>query len=278
VNMNYITETQNDCYSCHKIFLFNNKLHKHVHNRCNDRKLIKQKLNKTIQKLKLIKLSESTLIRFIASSSSYVSISYDFQNWRYITVLAKLIFTAKEELICLNIDCIISLIDRSFLKKQILDILIKWISLLIVIWELRTEIHHCNKYIILIIYLPDNNDWLAVIIKEMYIVNNLKIKMLININILVLKNISIMLLSRKAIVSSCDNIELSLTVITWSINSVWKTIMTYKNMIIQLRSHINVLIVKTALSQNCDLLFKSDCHTENTAIYVYIIDYTLSAV
>ncbi len=278
MNMNYITETQNDCYSCHKIFLFNNKLHKHVHNRCNDRKLIKQKLNKTIQKLKLIKLSESTLIRFIASSSSYVSISYDFQNWRYITVLAKLIFTAKEELICLNIDCIISLIDRSFLKKQILDILIKWISLLIVIWELRTEIHHCNKYIILIIYLPDNNDWLAVIIKEMYIVNNLKIKMLININILVLKNISIMLLSRKAIVSSCDNIELSLTVITWSINSVWKTIMTYKNMIIQLRSHINVLIVKTALSQNCDLLFKSDCHTENTAIYVYIIDYTLSAV
>ena len=87
-----------------------------------------------------------------------------------------------------------------------------------------------------------------------------------------------MLLSRKAIVSSCDNIKLSLTVITQSIDLVQKTIMTYKNMIIQLRSHINVLIVKTALSQNCDLLFKSDCHTENTAIYVYIIDYTLSAV
>ena len=54
--------------------------------------------------------------------------------------------------------------------------------------------------------------------------------------------------------------------------------MTYKNTIIQLRSHTNVLIVKTALSQNCNLLFKSDCHTENTAIYVYIVDYTLSAV
>jgi len=38
--------------------------------------------------------------------------------------------------------------------------------------------------------------------------------MLIDINILILKNISIMLLSRKAIVSSCNNIELSLTVIT----------------------------------------------------------------
>ncbi len=48
----------------------------------------------------------------------------------------------------------------------------------------------------------------------MYIVNNLKIKMLIDINILVLENISIMLLSRKAIVNSCDNIELLLTVIT----------------------------------------------------------------
>ncbi len=54
----------------------------------------------------------------------------------------------------------------------------------------------------------------TVIIKEMHIVNNLKIKILIDINILILENISIMLLSRKAIVNSYDNIELSLTVTT----------------------------------------------------------------
>jgi len=159
-------------------------------------------------------LPESTLIRSIANLFSYMFTDYDFQNWRYITVLVKLIFTVKEELICLNIDCIMSLINRSFLKKQISDILIKWISLLIMIWELRTKTHYYNEYVILTIYLPNNNDWLAVIIKEMHIINNLKIKMLVDIDILVLKNIFIMLLSRKAIVSSCDNIELLLTVIT----------------------------------------------------------------
>ncbi len=47
----------------------------------------------------------------------------------------------------------------------------------------------------------------------MHIINNLKIKILIDINILILENISIMLSDRKAIVSSCNNIELSLTVI-----------------------------------------------------------------
>jgi len=141
-----------------------------------------------------------------------------------------------------------SLIDRSFLKKQILNILIKWISLLIMIWELRTEIHHYDEYIILIIYLLNNNDQLTVIIKEMHIINNLKIKMLVDINILVLENIFIMLLNRKAIVNSCDDIELLLTVITQSINSVQKIIMTHKNMIIQLRSYTNMLIIKTALS------------------------------
>jgi len=72
--------------------------------------------------------------------------------------------------------------------------------------------------------------------------------MLIDINILVLKNIFIMFLSRKVIVSSCDNIELSLIVITQLINLMQKIIMTYKNMIIQLRSYINVLIFKIALS------------------------------
>ncbi len=57
-----------------------------------------------------------------------------------------------------------------------------------------------------------------------------------------------------------------------------KTILTYENMIIQLRSYTNVLIIKIALSQNYNLLFKSDCHTENTAIYVYIISYILLIV
>ena len=82
----------------------------------------------------------------------------------------------------------------------------------------------------------------------MHIINNLKVKILIDIDILVLKNISIMLSSRKAIVSSCDNIELLLTVITQLINSVQKIIIIHKNTIIQLRSYTNVLIVKTALS------------------------------
>jgi len=72
--------------------------------------------------------------------------------------------------------------------------------------------------------------------------------MLIDINILILKNIFIMFLRRKAIVSSYDNIELSLTVITQLIDSVQKIIITYKNIIIQLRNHTNVLIVKTVLS------------------------------
>ncbi len=209
-----MTETQNGCHSCCKTFLFNNKLHKHVHDGCNDKKLTKQKLSKAIQKAKSIKLPESTLIRSIASLFPYVSINYGFWGWRYTTALAKLTLTIKEELICLNTGCIMSLINRSFLKKQISDILIKWTSSLIVIQELRTETHCCDKYIILIIYLPDNNDQLAVIIKEMHIINNLKVKMLVDINILILENISIMLSSRKAIVSSCDNIELSLTVIT----------------------------------------------------------------
>jgi len=83
-----------------------------------------------------------------------------------------------------------------------------------VIQELRTKTHYYDEYTVLIIYLPDNNDQLAIIIKEMHIVNNLNIKMLIDINILILENIFIMLSSRKAIVSSCDDIELSLTVIT----------------------------------------------------------------
>ncbi len=54
--------------------------------------------------------------------------------------------------------------------------------------------------------------------------------------------------------------------------------MTHENMIIQLRNYTNVLIIKTTLSQNHNLLFKSDCHTENIVIYAYIVDHTLLTV
>lgn len=127
-------------------------------------------------------------------------------------------------------------------------------------------------------YLSDGKDWLAVTVREVHIVNNLKIKILIDIKILILKNILLLLFSQKAIVKSCDDIKILLTIIIRLTDSVWKTILTHKNTIIQLRSHINILIVKTVLFWNYDLLFKLNCHTENTVIYIYIVNYTLSAI
>ncbi len=278
VDVGHVAETQNGCRSCRKTFPSNNKLHKHVRDGCNGGKLAKQKLDKAIQKSKPAKPPGPTLVRSIASPSPHVSTGYGFRGWRYATALAKLALTAKEEPICLDTGCTMSLIDRSFLKEQVPDILIKRTPSPIVVRGLGTGTHRCDEYAVLTIYLPGNNDRLAVIIREVHIVNNLKAKMLVGIDILVPEDISIMLPSRKAIVGSCDDIELSLTVTTRSINPVRKAIMAHENTTIQPRSHANVLIVKTALPQNRDLLFEPDCHTGDTAIYAHIVDHTLSAV
>ena len=63
--------------------------------------------------------------------------------------------------------------------------------------ELRFEIHYSNKYVIFIFYIkeifPGFNDIriFAKIIREIYIVDNFKIDIFIDINILILKRIII---------------------------------------------------------------------------------------
>ena len=66
--------------------------------------------------------------------------------------------------------------------------------------------HEINKYVIILIYLLSINfvkvKIIAFIIKELHLINELKVKMLINNNILNLKEIFINIAQKKTIINS----------------------------------------------------------------------------
>ncbi len=85
-----------------------------------------------------------------------------------------------------------------FLSIQIKDI------------EIRT--HQCEKYVNLAIYLSDNKTRIIIIEQEVHIVKDLKAKMLVGLDILSSKKIFIMMNNTEAVIKSCNNIRVPLTV------------------------------------------------------------------
>jgi len=76
--------------------------------------------------------------------------------------------------------------------------------------EVRT--HQCEKYMNLVIYLSDDKIRTVIIEQEVHIVKDLKAKMLIGLDILSSKKIFIMMNNIEAVIKSCNNIRVPLTV------------------------------------------------------------------
>ncbi len=102
--------------------------------------------------------------------------------------------------------------------------------------------------------------------------------MLVGLDILGPEIIFIMMNNTEAVIKSCNNIRVPLTVHSWLTNQVKKTILSEKTISISSRSYATVNVVKTSLLKDWDLLFKSECQQRDSLIYAHIVDHTLSAV
>ena len=118
------------------------------------------------------------------------------------------------ENIYLDIEYFVLLIDRVWLKKYLFDVIIRKIASSIIVRELRSAKHQTNKYMILLIYLlgkfKNNINIIAkTASREIYLIDKLKIKMLIEMNIIKSKEIDI-LISRSSILIFSYKIEVSI--------------------------------------------------------------------
>ena len=109
-----------------------------------------------------------------------------------------------------DIKYIINFIDKKFLLKISLKIVIKKMFFLIIIRELNINTYNISEYIKLYIYLFDKND-IILIKREFHIVENFTIKALIDINIIKLKRIILNMRKNIIIIDFYQNIEIFIT-------------------------------------------------------------------
>lgn len=120
-----------------------------------------------------------------------------------------------------------TLINRTFLKQQASEITIHQMLSFISVQELSVTIYHLDEYTKINIYLSEKCNHTVIVSREVHIIEDLKAKMLISIDILISESIIMNLRSvRKiAVIESCDNIEVFLTIIIKLINQISQIIL-----------------------------------------------------
>ena len=132
-----------------------------------------------------------------------------FKKWHFVTLIIFFVLLTKKIIIYINSKCIISLIDKNFLKEILSNIEIKKIRININIKKIGTSKHMTNDYCLFDLYIFNIsiNQWAIVHIrKKIYIIDNFKAKMLLSINILNLKRININVDKKKLLIKSYNDL------------------------------------------------------------------------
>ncbi len=178
------------------------------------------------------------------------------------------------------------IIDRKFLYKQLIIAIIKYTFQSIRVRDIENIYFLLLKYAILKLFVNDSLNNASIrkkLQRQMHIVNNLKINMLIELNILDSQKMHLDYEYKQLILDNCKEMFVSIKVILIKnkINQVIRTfttitILLYSNTIISIR-----LRKDTQLSQNCDFIFvsyqqTSNCFDFENKILFYVINVNLS--
>lgn len=160
--------------------------------------------------------------------------------------------------VCIDTECTMSLIDRKWLLQQQSTIAIHTFVSLILIQEISDKIHSSFNYVELFLYIIDFNEQdsaIAQIDRVFHLVDELRVKMLVDMNIVESKDDIIDLSSRKFRLVCKISVDLNVTSTTSRVNRAIRlssqiTISSHNIM----RVHVK-LREKSALSTYCDYVF-----------------------
>ena len=246
------------CHRCNKEFSFNNKLHYHVR-RCKIKSATAAKVF-----CNLVATDAFRIIRSFVSSNA--ASDFDFRLWRYAQLTTNINFKNSNQLIkiCSDIDAESSFGDREFIAKQIpnyADRIVRKPKAL-KINNIESTTVTTNECISIDFSIPNEvNDKSATacFTRYVYLVNDLKVNILLDNDILKPKNIVSHVKKEKLTINNCEDFSASLNVVTKNDVRVKRTIRTQTNVTIFAHScsAISIKLRESKLSDR-DMLFNSN--------------------
>jgi hypothetical protein len=272
-------EIEASCITCKKVFSFSNKLHKHLKN-CKPTIRI-EKIKKSAQK----KISEkSIMIKSIIVKSTVFTAkkNYElvFRKWNYVEALIKLKsnLQTNDDYVCLNIDIDAFLTNKQFVLKRLLKIHIHLMISSLTIRNIEANVHEIKKYVNFSKYLSSKNDStrLIEIHREMHLVKELKVNMLIDNDILKSKDIIIDVQHKKTTIRSCDNLTIEIKIHQRE-SFVRRNVINQFVNIISSEAYVKISYKMKNLFSNRDFLFESSSEV-SIFIYAHVINARITDV
>ena len=272
------------CRNCEKSFASNNLLHKHLPE-CRKATATKEVATKNVEARTKPKTNPSGVeafsIQIIESTAKdKPTPGRAFRGYRFATVKISLTYQGKLYEYCFDTGCTMSLIDRAFLKQIMAEggvkIEIKRMSSPIKVRGLGTKEHDACEYAVIPMYIPGKDNKVALIRREIHIVDDLSAKALIGIDIM--KPEGIILDTNKDLVAigSCDSLQVPMSTVAKGPRTD-AVIVSKARYAVPAHSFLTVPIEPIDLPQDRDLIFEPD-QLDALTLSAHIVDHNLSQV
>ena len=144
----------------------------------------------------------------------------------------------------------------------------------ILVRGIDSNYYSINEYILLEIYLlgkRNNKDIRAKITREAYLIDDLKIKILLSTDVINLEKINIIILRNKIYIRSY-NTTISIDLKPRSRDVIIKLVIANKKITLSPYSQIIIPVYYTVLPDDRDFLFKPKYYIEIISLYIYLVN------
>ena len=301
------------CRRCTKFFVSNNKLHNHIRNvECFDfnARLRKTFSNRQFDFLKEIeidaidfhvvitfttKITKSSFesnfdhesISIVSSNvdfSKNIEIDCEYRDWNYAKIDVALFEKVESKFVCIDTESEVIIANRRFFFRQNFDLFIRIMITSFTIRKIVIDQHQTSEYVIASMYFLDQkNDKIVKIIirREIHLINNLKINMLIDNDVIDSEKWNIDNEHSKTTIDSCD-VTISIDIRRRSSidQSMHKSMHIKKTIIVSSQSEmiISIHYLVDNIFNDRDYLFESNetelilyAHLMNTFIEVILV-------
>jgi hypothetical protein len=189
----------------------------------------------------------------------------------------------------INIECVMSLINIKYLTLTLFKATILQMSVFINVRDINNALHQSSFYVMIDLYLKyliNDSRVRDHIKRKFHLVDELKCKLLMILNVIISKEMTINLTNKFIIVSTCENLIISIRVTSKLNVRIRRVVHSKKFVTISSSSIVNAFtyLREKKLSFNKDFLFKSNHNAliesleKTKKLYTHVCDCNLAFV
>ena len=281
------------CNNCNDIFAFKNQFFKHFRDICwifqNAShvtfviKLFSVILSKTSKFLATTKTSKLFSIRrrIIQSIVRFNEINFDyvFRKYQYVQTNVRL-KNSDSIKICIDIDCSVTMTERKFFTQLLFDVSIQKLISSISMRNVEKKIVKSNEYMLIKMSFDDtfkSKQFVIDVIKiEIHFIDDFAVNLLLTNDVIYSKNIKINSVKRRLIIVNCENLRISIEILSRTISNVKRIIRSRQIYILMFDELTEILVIyHDFLSDDRDFLFEFHCQYDlnyDDDMYAHVVN------